>query len=196
MRIPYATPTPAKPPADDALERVLKARRRPFEVDGVTLYVRPPTLREAWQADFKERFSREAVRSDPDTGNLRKQPPSPMFAEMVAAQLAELRRIKKQTKEIKAEIARLESFSLLDEMAAEYASNERDLYLCWRCVVDEDGKQVFDQNDDEAMEKHPDAARIYDAARPILWAIRRDESRPLAVVGQPTGQAGDSGETT
>ncbi len=193
MRLPYAK-TPA-PPGEDPLEKVLAARRRPFEVDGVTLYVRPPTLREAWQADFKERFSREAVRSQPDTENLRKQPPSAMFAEMVRAQLAELRRVKKPGKEVQAEIRRLEGFSLLDEMAAEYASNERDLYLCWRCVVDVDGRQVFDQGDEDALEKHPDAGRIFDAARPVIWAVRRDEQRPLAVIGQ-AAPAGDSGETT
>lgn len=194
MRIPYAK-APV-PPADDPLERVLRARRLPFEVDGVTLYVRPPTLRESWQADFKERFSREAVRTQPDAGNLRSQPPSAMFADMVASQIAELRRIKKQTKEVKAEISRLEGFSLLDEMAAEYASNERDLYLCWRCVVDADNKPVFDQGDEDALDKHPDAQRIYAAARPVIWAIRRDESRPLAVIGQNTDPLGDTGGTS
>jgi len=195
MKIPYARTLPANfpslpppPPENDPLEVILRARRKPFVVDGVTLYVRVPTLRESRQADYRERCWRTSIMADQSVTNLRELPPSAMFAEMVATQLRELRKLKKKSTETAAEIKRLENFSLLDEMAIDYASDERDMYLCHVLVEDEDGVEVFPEGEEDFL-RHPDARRIFEACRSAIWQVRRDENRPLALVGQ-TGGAG------
>lgn len=179
----------------DQMTDALEGKGTPFDVDGASFLIRPPTTEEYDDAEALARLVRQRTLRLPFVAEVSGEPCSDqeraIYQGMIDA--AEERfRLAEDGSAVKDALARritdlqrqMERRTLADELADERAILARDRWLCMRLLCDDAGRQVIPltgkQADIEAAwEEVP--LKVKNQARPAIWAeIRKVREAPFS----------------
>ena len=163
-----------------SLTEIMEGKGVPFWVDDRQFFIRPPTTEEYDQALLIQDLARARAMSQPEIQAVKDLPVSDGERQIMEARIAiaerafeaaEDRRVKDLIAERLAFLRRqLETRTRADELADRYAVLKRDRWLTIRLLCDADGKQMFDPDNPEDLERWERLPmRVKDEARPAIW---------------------------
>jgi len=165
-----------------SLTEIMDGKGVPFWVDDRQFYIRPPTTEEYDQALMVQELAHARAMSQPEVQKLRDLSVSDGERQVLEARIAIAERAyeaaeDKRTKELIAERLaflrrQLETRTRADELADRYAVLKRDRWLTFCLLCDADGKQMFDPNNPEDLERWERLPmRVKDEARLAIWEV-------------------------
>jgi hypothetical protein len=166
---------------DPTLTSVLDGEGTPFEVDGVSLLIRPPTPEEYDDAMNIQALAYRKALALPEIRDLGDEPCSDAEREsyeaMIASAEAEFKEAedgsdrKREAAEMSARLKRaLERRTLAEELASDRSTLARDRYLTSRLLCDRTGRKILDPKAKNYVEQWAAIPpRVKDAARSAVW---------------------------
>lgn len=168
-----------------SLADVIAGKGVPFEVNGASFRIRPPTTEEYDDAMAMERMVLKAWQADPALAHLRDVPCSETERASYEAMIADLDARfhaaadgSAEKDDLAGQIAglqrSLDKRTMLDEVASDRALVARDRYLLQRLLVDADGRPIFNPRAadfPEQWERLP--MQVKNAGRPAIWLVLR-----------------------
>jgi len=165
-----------------SLMEIMEGKGVPFWVDDHQFFIRPPTTEEYDQALLIQDLAHARAMSQPEIQAVKGMPMSDGERQVMEARIAiaerafeaaEDKRVKDMIAERLALLRRqMEIRTRADELADRYAVLKRDRWLTLHLLCNADGKQMFDPDNPEDLERWERLPmRVKDEARPAIWEV-------------------------